>query len=370
MTYLVPSDDQFTLIFGAVKVITPEALGVTDMSFFVKSLHYRTKYIGLSVGIFSKKKHTKPPIRIVAMAARVGRNDFCVFLLATPQPGYENDTSLTGRQTVALFSMEKKQKVAEQEFDICFEFSRKVETVEPVQITALEDLPVDENLLDAADLEIVAEIDEDEPIPEPQEMTNIEEPDDSEPEPDDAIDEEDEQDDDDDDDDEWHDDGDVEAAEQNELPSPKYERISVESLEESENFGRDVQLDGSAVPGILIPCDSIDQVDDKNSRLDSSGSEKSFNERDSWNMDLFTQTFTAEETSNALTLNSTTSQGFIKLDLKSIEEICCCEKLFVATSKTRTTVVANSLKQTDSEAKCIVESNKVFEWIRGVAISG
>jgi len=75
------------------------------------------------------------------------------------------------------------------------------------------------------------------------------------------------------------------------------------------------------------------------------------------------------------------TQAFLQLPIAQIDNICSCEKLFVAainpsssssspTTSSSTTVISNGFDITKSLSKCVVEDNKVCEWIRGVTISG
>lgn len=74
------------------------------------------------------------------------------------------------------------------------------------------------------------------------------------------------------------------------------------------------------------------------------------------------------------TSQSTSSQAFLQLDLESIDEICCGDRLFVTSSHQQcsSTVISGNLKQvvTQKQSKFVVQDHRVFEWIKGVACSG
>jgi hypothetical protein len=74
-------------------------------------------------------------------------------------------------------------------------------------------------------------------------------------------------------------------------------------------------------------------------------------------------------------LSSPPSQAFLKLNINSIDEICCSDRVFAAVShqhhRNQTVFVSHSLKQTVSlESQCVVVKNRIFELSRGVAVSG
>ena len=74
----------------------------------------------------------------------------------------------------------------------------------------------------------------------------------------------------------------------------------------------------------------------------------------------------ADEVDNLPTAAYTT----VYYDLTEVTGVSCCSNLFVVASKESTQLFTGTMKTTTTSTKYMVHRDKIFQWIRGAAISG
>lgn len=157
LLYVQNADEVQAMILGSVKVLSCDNLEDEARQFLHKMLRPPTKYIGLRTAVqtlMPNQKWGKVNLKVIAMACRVRGREPCLFAVAYPLNGFEEDPNLFGCHRMKLLIQNTRFQLLQQGIQIV-----TPDLAADFGDLAIEDFPINEAYGDGDDDDNFAEED-------------------------------------------------------------------------------------------------------------------------------------------------------------------------------------------------------------------